>query len=141
MRAGGLSPATRRGVLPGCGASSSFNEGRGFIPGNAVSQPGRLLSGQQRSMRAGGLSPATLAAPHTPAWVDLGRSMRAGGLSPATPVQRVRAGAVSPAFNEGRGFIPGNALGRCRFSGSIAPFNEGRGFIPGNASKQLERMW
>ena len=110
MRAGGLAPATPghqapserprcpafnegRGVSPGdtrrCFAemlsrSPTFNEGRGVSPGDTSDRWDAPDGQVARSMRAGGLAPATL----EPSRVDQlpidPRSMRAGGLAPAT---------------------------------------------------------
>jgi len=63
--------------------------------------------------------------------------MRAGGLSPATRAGGSVNSCRGKAFNEGRGFIPGNARATPRLARGWRPFNEGRGFIPGNATRSL----
>ena len=136
MRAGGLAPATLprvstsltvapgtfnegRGVSPGdtCGVCPStsvtigaFNEGRGVSPGDTLYALQQHATGNRRSMRAGGLAPAT---PQT---------------------ENLRCIKVG-AFNEGRGVSPGDTRKNRQCTSGHDTFNEGRGVSPGDTCK------
>ena len=115
MRAGGLDPATPQVGSDITLAANTFNEGRGVRPGNThllLDSHALNLSSfnEGRGVRPGNTTGYAVA---LSGWTV--RSMRAGGLDPATRARTLAAvaGGMIP-FNEGRGVRPGNtsALGR-----------------------------
>ena len=89
---------------------TTFNEGRGVTPGDA----GCRFSGwrTRATFNEGrGVTPGDAVACAASAVAVAARSMRAGGLPPATPAVAQRSAVGPPAFNEGRGVTPGDAGG------------------------------
>ena len=107
MRAGGLAPATprpRRLLMFGV---RSFNEGRGVSPGDTWRCQG-MRGGEMPFNEGRGVSPGDTRLAVQEALVGLLRSMRAGGLAPATLGQTSWEPALDSSFNEGRGVSPGD---------------------------------
>ena len=84
MRAGAVTPATRRIRHGRTIAGHALNEGRGCNPGDTGGGGGTRGPSIGRSMRAGAVTPATPAEAAEQLYYD-GRSMRAGAVTPATP--------------------------------------------------------
>ncbi len=138
MRAGGLPPATRGATTPGAPrAASTFNEGRGVTPGDARLRS-RSRSRRISPFNEGrGVTPGDAAYLDGAVGGDPLRSMRAGGLPPATrPGGWPGCPGAAPAFNEGRGVTPGDASSSMTGLPIWPPtFNEGRGVTPGDANR------
>ncbi len=108
MRAGDSPPATPATELAlHTSSHTTFNESRGFTPGNT-------RSGVQHRRR--------------PAPFNESRGFTPGN----TPPRCVSLWRPPRSFNESRGFTPGNTTPPTRVQRTRNPFNESRGFTPGN---------